>query len=470
MRSKSLKGPKATKDRSNGQNSIKSSRKRAAKNGRTASKRVDSASPDTDDDSGDDVAESKFSNDRKDAKQTRSTRAKKRLEDEEEYQDDEEEPQRGGGKVYDSDALDEDSDFEDDANGKKRKRKSMARSSPKKGRSPKKKRKTEEEDEDDYEDDLPEGTEVVGKVVQAPKTGRVSPGQISQNTLDFLGDLKKPECNDRQWFKLHEPVYRQAEQEWKDFVEAFTESLIGVDPHIPHLPPKDFIHRIYRDIRFSNDKTPYKTNFWSTFSRSGRKGNFAGYHMYVTPYLFPPTTEVTSPLEPVQPGNESLIAAGIWCPARTELNTIRANIQRNSRRLRRIISSPEFVEHFGKAEPHPKGKQQNIFGQDGELKTAPKGVDKDHKSAFVVVPTIDVQSNNRSNFRDIDLLKCRSFCVVQRFKDSEALSPDFKNQLARVAKVMQPFVHCLNDMMTIMSADDEDDDNEEQGEEQADED
>ncbi|CAA7263392.1 unnamed protein product [Cyclocybe aegerita] len=434
MRSKPLNGPKVIKDNADVPNNIKSSRKRAAKNGRTVSKRGDTTALDTDADSADDVAESKSSNGGKGAKTTRSTRSKKRLEDEEEYQDNEEdsEPQRSGKKVYDSDALDEDSDFEGDSNGKKRKRKSTARSSPKKTRSPKK-RKVEEEEEEDYdEDDLPEGTEVVGKVVQAPKTGRVPPGQISQNTLDFLGNLKKPECNDRQWFKLHEPVYRQAEQEWKDFVEAFTESLIEVDPHIPHLPPKDFIHRIYRDIRFSNDKTPYKTNFWSTFTRSGRKGNFAGYHISV------------------QPGNESLIAAGIWCPARNELNTIRANIQRNPRRLRRIISSPEFVEHFGKAKPHPKGKQQNIFGQDGELKTAPKGVDKDHK--------------------DIDLLKCRSFCVVQRFKDSEALSPDFKDQLARVAKVMQPFVHCLNDMMTIMSADDEDDDDEEQGEGQADED
>ena len=73
-----------------------------------------------------------------------------------------------------------------------------------------------------------------------------------------------------------EPVYRVAEKEWKDFVEEFTTMLTEVDPQIPVLPPNDVIHRIYRDIRFSNDKTPYKKNLSASFSRAGRKGYFAG--------------------------------------------------------------------------------------------------------------------------------------------------------------------------------------------------
>ena len=77
-------------------------------------------------------------------------------------------------------------------------------------------------------------------------------------------------------FKLHEPVYRQAEKEWKDFIDNFIELLVEVDPQIPHLPAKDVVHRIYRDVRFSNDKTPYKQNFCASFTRSGRKGIFAG--------------------------------------------------------------------------------------------------------------------------------------------------------------------------------------------------
>lgn len=92
-----------------------------------------------------------------------------------------------------------------------------------------------------------------------------------------------------------EPVFRQAEKEWKAFIEVFTDHVVDADPQIPHLPPRDVIHRIYRDVsglqcpdpaliahclpptkvRFSNDKTPYKTNFAASFSRSGRKGIFA---------------------------------------------------------------------------------------------------------------------------------------------------------------------------------------------------
>lgn len=94
-------------------------------------------------------------------------------------------------KAYDSDDLDEDSDDQ----SKKRKR-----ASPKKKQSPRKKAKRTDEN-DEYEE-LNEGQEIVGVVVQAPKTGQVPPGQISQNTFDFLTNLKNPACNDREWYVL----------------------------------------------------------------------------------------------------------------------------------------------------------------------------------------------------------------------------------------------------------------------------
>ncbi|KZT08078.1 uncharacterized protein LAESUDRAFT_724064 [Laetiporus sulphureus 93-53] len=337
-------------------------------------------------------------------KKDSSSRKKKNVTYYEKQDEDEDETE------LDSDALDEDSD------GPSRKRKRASKSlvnkrSPKSQKaSPRKRRMKARHESEDEEDglDLKEGQEVVGVVVKAPKTGRVPPGQISTNTLNFLAQLQKPECNDREWY----PVYRLAEKEWKDFVDEFTPLLIEVDPQIPHLPPKDVIHRIYRDIRFSNDKTPYKTGLTASFSRSGRKGIFAGF----------------------EPGGESLIAAGTWCPGKNELATIRSNILRSSTRLRSLISSPEFVRYFGEPRPHPRGERQNIFGMQDELKVAPKGIEKTHK--------------------DIDLLKCRSFAVIYRFMDSEVLEPDFKETLCKVIKIVQPFVHCLNDMMTIQDADD----------------
>ncbi|EEB99115.1 hypothetical protein MPER_01264, partial [Moniliophthora perniciosa FA553] len=131
----------------------------------------------------------------------------------------------------------------------------------------------------------------------------------------------------------------------------------------------------------------------------------------------------------IRPGGESLIAGGSWCPGRNELATIRSNILRDSQPLRDIISSADFVKYFGEAKPHPKGERSNIFGAEDELKVAPKGIEKTHP--------------------DIDLLKCRSFAVIHRFLDSEVLEPDFKDKLAEVVGVLQPFVHCLNDIITL---------------------
>ncbi|KZT26118.1 hypothetical protein NEOLEDRAFT_1132677 [Neolentinus lepideus HHB14362 ss-1] len=317
--------------------------------------------------------------------------------------------------VLDSDNLDE--DFDEGA--KKGSAKKKLPGSPKK-------RSRVATGGEESELELAEGQEVVGAVVKAPATGRVPPGQISRNTLRFLGELGKPECNDRQWFKLHEPVYRLAEKEFKDFVEAFTDVLVECDAQIPPLPPKDVMHRIYRDMRFSNDKTPYKTGFSASFSRSGRKGIFAHYHVLV------------------KPGGESLIAAGAWCPGKNELQTIRNNILRSPARLRKILSHPEFVKLFGEPKPHPKGYRQSVFGFEDELKTAPKGVDKEHK--------------------DIDLLKLRTFSVVHRFSDDEVLDPGWKEELGRIVGIARPFVHCLNDMMTIPGDDEDSSDHDGDGE------
>ncbi|KAG9316552.1 hypothetical protein JVU11DRAFT_2603 [Chiua virens] len=333
-----------------------------------------------------------------------------------------------------SDALDEQSD---DTGKRKRRRvlsssaskraptsnRKSKRSGANKEKAParKKRKVSEEASEDESESDvvqLRKGQEVVGKVVEAPTTGWAPEGQVSQHTLDFLSHMQDPTCNDRVWFRLHEPIYRRCEKEFKDFIEAFTTMLTEVDVQIPPLPPKDVIHRIYRDIRFSNDKTPYKTNFSASFSRSGRKGTFAFYYIMI------------------KPGNESSLAAGAWCPAKNELNMIRNHIKHSSDRLREIISAPDFVAHFGEACPHPKGQRQNVFGAEDELKTAPKGVDRNHK--------------------DIDLLKCRSLAVFRTFSDEQVLAGTFIQELEQVARILRPFVHYLNDMITLPVGNDED--------------
>ncbi|KAF8336259.1 uncharacterized protein EI90DRAFT_3045076, partial [Cantharellus anzutake] len=270
---------------------------------------------------------------------------------------------------------------------------------------PVKKRKRVDEDESEgVEDSSDESSnvKVVGKIVQAPTTGRVPPGQISRNTLNFLRNLTNPKCNDREWFKLHDPVFRLAEREWLDFIDSLIAKIIEIDDEIPPLPAKDVVHRIYRDVRFSNDKTPYKTGFSASTSRSGRKGIFAGF----------------------KANGESLVAAGLWAPEKNELSTLRHNILTNATPLRDIVSAPEFVELFGEPKPHPKGLRRNVFGGEDELKVAPKGISKSHP--------------------DIDLLKLRSVAVVKRW---------FIDRVMEIIEVMRPLVRCLNDMITIQDND-----------------
>ncbi|KAF8752309.1 hypothetical protein RHS01_08004 [Rhizoctonia solani] len=327
------------------------------------------------------------------------------------YQQDEDEEEAAlEAMEVDSDALDDESDFgphriAERASVSPRKKRTSTSSKASKGRkSVGKRAKKDATSEEEYQSDE-SGTIIVGKVVQAPETGRVPEGQISQNTFDFLLNLQDPEKNDREWFRLHEPVYRLAEKEWVAFVDAWVTTLVEVDDQIPPLPPKDIIHRIYRDV---------------------------------------------SPIygaDHIQTWGGSLVAAGVWCPGKNELQTIRNVIQRNhARRLREIIAKPSFVKYFGAPEPlATKGKErqrQSIFGAEDELKVAPAGVKKDHPNG------IDEMDCTLS--RDIDLLKCRSFAVIHRFTDAQVLKKDFLEKILKPVLVeVRPFVHCLNDYMTL---------------------
>lgn len=127
------------------------------------------------------------------------------------------------------------------------------------------------------------GHQVVIKKPKARPAGSTpyTDDTIHPNTLLFLGDLKAN--NNRQWLKLHDAEYRQSEKDWYSFVEKVTERLMTIDDTIPELPVKDITFRIYRDVRFSTDKTPYKPHFSAAWSRTGRKGPYAHYYIQVAP-------------------------------------------------------------------------------------------------------------------------------------------------------------------------------------------
>ncbi|GAA6027313.1 hypothetical protein JCM8097_002584 [Rhodosporidiobolus ruineniae] len=274
----------------------------------------------------------------------------------------------------------------------------------------------EEGDEDDEDSEGGLNTRVVRemkKQVDAPRE-KAETHVILQSTLDFLAQLAKN--NDREWFQEHGHAFLN----FKTFVTAWVPKATEADWSLPHLPAKDLVQRIYRDVRFSKDKTPYKLSFSASTSRTGRKGPYALYYIHI------------------QPGDRSHLGVGCWGAGSTELKLIRNQILRDSKPLRKQLAKPDFVELFGEPKPRMDKKRTSIFGWENELKTAPKleGVDKTHK--------------------DIDLLKIRSFAVSTDFTDEVVTSPDFIDVLCQAMSVAAPFAQMLNDIISPPETDEDD--------------
>ena len=177
---------------------------------------------------------------------------------------------------------------------------------------------------------------------------------IHPNTFLFLKDLRAN--NDREWLKMHDPDYRQAKKDFDTFVDSLTEKIIEKDETIPELPPKDLTFRIYRDIRFSPDPTPYKTHFSAAWSRTGRKGPYAGYYVQVQPC-------------------GSFVGAGVWHPEASPMAALRKDIDKKSHRIKAVLMVPEMRKEFlGGIGPDEKKAVKAFVGMNMEnaLKTKPK--------------------------------------------------------------------------------------------------
>ena len=214
---------------------------------------------------------------------------------------------------------------------------------------------------------------------------------IEAATFKFLKRLK--ENNNRRWFETHRSDYEAARADVLDMVDHLIAGIADFDPPIIELTPEDCLFRIYRDARFSPDKTPYKIHFGAFMTDRGRKVDRAGYYVHV------------------QPG-ECLLAGGLYMPPARELKAVRQMILNDSRTLRRIISRPQFVKFFGRTLP---GRR---------LKTAPRDIPRDHA--------------------DIDLLQLTSFEVWSSLKDIQLQKPDFTEYAVSVFEAMRDFVHWLN--------------------------
>ena len=220
----------------------------------------------------------------------------------------------------------------------------------------------------------------------AKPTNQVS----AMSFYQFLTDLSQN--NNREWFEKNKAQYETARAEAEALVARCIAEIAKFED-LGSLKPKDTMFRIYRDVRFSKNKDPYKINFSALIGRSGRK-EMAGYAYYVH----------------FQPG-ESFMAAGVYEPTPEQLAKIRQEIDYNAAELKKIISDPGFVKTFGTME----GRQ---------LKTAPKGYDKEHP--------------------EIDLLRYTQFYFSAKFEDKEVLAPDFPEKLAKTCLKIRPFLEFMN--------------------------
>ena len=162
--------------------------------------------------------------------------------------------------------------------------------------------------------------------------------------LTFLRDLEQN--NNKQWFEAHRAQYEVAKDDFTNFVQVLIGEIDKFDP-MGSLAAKDRISRIYRDTRFSKDKSPYKNSLSAAIAPGGRKSSRIPYYLHIAP------------------GNRSILAGGIYMPEPEQLRQWRQAIDRDAMPLKKIISAKTFVKNFGQ------------FGGD-KLATAPKGYPRDH--------------------------------------------------------------------------------------------
>jgi uncharacterized protein (TIGR02453 family) len=209
--------------------------------------------------------------------------------------------------------------------------------------------------------------------------------------LRFLKDLAKN--NDRAWFEKNKTKYLAAKDQFDQFVARLVHDLTEFDQSLVGLDPKKITFRIYRDVRFSKNKLPYKSNMSAGISPRGKMVAEPGVYLHI------------------QPNNKSFVAAGLWMPEPEPLGKIRQEIDYNGSGLVKIMTDKKFKKMYG------------AFETEYVLKNTPKGYEKDHTHA--------------------EWLKLKSFVVSHSFTDEEVKSKNFMKLVIDTYKTAKP----LNDFL-----------------------
>lgn len=212
-----------------------------------------------------------------------------------------------------------------------------------------------------------------------------------KEVMQFLAQLAAN--NNKEWMDAHKQAYQDARKRFIEVVDQLLVGMSGFEPRMSELKAKDCIFRINRDIRFSNNKSPYKNNFGAYFAPGGKNVVAPGYYIHI------------------QPG-QSFFGGGIYMPDGETIKKIRQEIDYNPDELLNLLQQPEFHEWFG-----------SLTGE--QLKTAPKGYPADHPN--------------------IHLLRMKSFIAMKSLTDAQVTGERLVETVVRGFQVMKP----LNDYLTV---------------------
>ncbi|SEM47677.1 TIGR02453 family protein [Chryseobacterium taichungense] len=213
---------------------------------------------------------------------------------------------------------------------------------------------------------------------------------ISPKVFDFLKNLAQN--NNREWFTENKNLYTEAQENIILFLEELIKEMSGFDEQLVKIDAKKSLFRIYRDTRFSKDKTPYKTNFGASLGM-GKGSQKGGYYLHLEP-------------------GKSFIAGGIYMPESSVLKTLRKEISLYGQEFIKIINNKDFKKYFPELD------------QDDKLKKVPQGFEKEDPMA--------------------KYLKLKSFIVVYNLTDEKILDKNASKNLVKIFKTMKPLNDFLN--------------------------
>lgn len=220
---------------------------------------------------------------------------------------------------------------------------------------------------------------------------------MNTNIMEFLKLLQQN--NNREWFEQNKTLYELARKEFIQFIEILIREIQKFDKDIDNVKVKDCLFRIYRDVRFSKDKLPYKTNFGAYIAPQGRKSVLAGYYFHVEP-------------------SGVFVAGGNYMPEANALHAIRQEIYFHSSDFKKIIHDKTFEKYFPKLDESSK------------LKKPPKDFSSD--------------------FADIDLLKYKNYDVMHQIDESMLYDKNLADYVLETFRIMFPFISFLRNAVKMI--------------------